>query len=320
MTVALAVDIGLVVLTLAVATWTINARETYAAVVGFVACGLLLTLVWMRLAAPDVAMTEAAIGSGLSGMLLLGAASRLRATEPAAGVERPGAAHRLAAGALCAAVTAGLAAVVLSLPAPPPTLAPEATSNLPRIGLGNPVTAVLLAYRALDTLLEKVVLLLALLGVWSLAPDQLWGGRARVWRVADGPPSGPLTLLAQVLPPFGLIVGVYLFWNGANAPGGTFPAGTILAAMWLLVLVAGSAKVPSVGRRWLRLVMVAGPMLFIVVALAGFAAAGAFLGYPEAYAKPLIVAIETVLTLSIAATLAMMVAGRPQEPREQVQP
>src|SRR6185437_10435116 len=75
MTFALAFDCGLAVLILAMAIWTIAARTTFPAVVGFVAYGLLLTLVWMRLAAPDVALTEAAIGGGLTGVLLLGATS-----------------------------------------------------------------------------------------------------------------------------------------------------------------------------------------------------------------------------------------------------
>ena len=79
-------------------------------------------------------------------------------------------------GALCAAVSAAIAATVLLLPDPAPTLAPEAAANLAATGVGNPVTGVLMAFRALDTLLEKVVLVLALIGVWSLAPDALWGG------------------------------------------------------------------------------------------------------------------------------------------------
>ena len=48
--------------------------------------------------------------------------------------------------------------------------------HLPETGLGNPVTAVLIAYRAFDTMLEKVVLVLAVVGVWSLAADRYWGG------------------------------------------------------------------------------------------------------------------------------------------------
>src|SRR6476659_6904475 len=67
MTIAAALEIALAMLVLGMAAWTIAARETFAAVVGFVAYGLLLALVWVRLDAVDVALTEAAIG-GLSGI------------------------------------------------------------------------------------------------------------------------------------------------------------------------------------------------------------------------------------------------------------
>src|SRR6478735_1112784 len=133
MSIATALEIALAVLVLGMAAWTIAARETFAALVGFVAYGLLLALVWVRLDAVDVALTEAAISGGLGGVLLL-------------------------------------------LPDPAPTLAPAAAANAAATGLGNPVTSVLMAYRAMDTMLEKVVLLLALIGVWSLAPDRVWGG------------------------------------------------------------------------------------------------------------------------------------------------
>ena len=98
MTIAAALEIALAVLVLGMAAWTIAARETFAAVVGFVAYGLLLALVWVRLDAVDVALTEAAIG-GLSGILLVGAAARLRASETPALAERPD--GRLRVGAAC---------------------------------------------------------------------------------------------------------------------------------------------------------------------------------------------------------------------------
>ena len=100
MTAGLALDAGLAVLVLAVAVWTIAARAAFAAVVGFVAYGLLLALVWVRLAAVDVALTEAAIGSGVTGAVLIAAAARLRPTEARSAAERPGAALRIAAGVL----------------------------------------------------------------------------------------------------------------------------------------------------------------------------------------------------------------------------
>jgi len=40
--------------------------------------------------------------------------------------------------------------------------------------------------------------------------------------------------------------------------------------------------------------------------------ADAFLAYPAGYAKPLIVAVEVALTLSIAVTLGMLGAGPPE--------
>jgi uncharacterized MnhB-related membrane protein len=90
MSVIQALDIGLALLVLAVAGWTIAAREAFASVVGYVAYGLLLSLVWVRLFAVDVALTEAAIGSGVTGVLLISAVVRLRKTEaPAAGEPSP---------------------------------------------------------------------------------------------------------------------------------------------------------------------------------------------------------------------------------------
>ena len=123
--------------------------------------GCLLSLVWIRLFAVDVALTEAAIGSGVTGVLLIGAAARLRGAETTAAEEALTGLTRLFAACLCLLVAAALAAVVLLLPDQGPTLAPQSMERLPETGLGNPVTAVLIAYRSFDTMLEKVVLVLA---------------------------------------------------------------------------------------------------------------------------------------------------------------
>jgi multisubunit Na+/H+ antiporter MnhB subunit len=302
-------DVSLVMLTIAVAGWVIVGRDAFAAVVGFVVYGLLLALVWVRLAAVDVALAEAAIGSGLTGTLLLGAAARL-SDDQASAAERPGVPLRLAAGLLSACVSAGLLGAILLLPDDPPSLAPAAAQNAAATGLGNPVTNVLMAFRAMDTLLEKVVLLLALVGVWSLASDRVWGGRPGPRRPVE--PHGPLSLLARLLPPVGIVVGIHVLWAGADRPGGAFQGGTILAAMWVLVMMAGLSDAPQIGRRWLRLALVAGPAVFLVVGLAGLALGDAFLAYPVAYAKPLILAVELAMTLTIAATLGLLLAGPPE--------
>jgi multisubunit Na+/H+ antiporter MnhB subunit len=309
MTMAFAFEIVLAVLLLAVATWSIATRHAFTAIVVFVVYGLLLAIVWIKLSAVDVALTEAAIGGGLTGALLLGAAGRLRADEaPAA--ERPGAILRLGAAVLSATIATALAAGVFFLPDPAPTLAPAAAENAAATSLGNPVTNVLIAFRAMDTMLEKVVLLLALVGVWSLAPDGLWGGRPGPRHQAD--PHGVLAFFARLLPPVGIVVGIYILWVGADHPGGAFQGGTILAAMWLLVLLAGLADTPPVSRRSLRLVLIVGPATFLIVGLGGLWLGDAFLAYPAAYAKPMILAIEFAMTLTIAVTLGLLLAGPPE--------
>jgi multisubunit Na+/H+ antiporter MnhB subunit len=310
MTVGLALEIALAAVVLSVAVWTVAARDTFAAVGGFVAYGLLLTLVWMRLGAPDVALTEAAIGSGLTGAMLLAASARLRASEAAVAAERPGGIVRGLAALLSVVVAAALVASVLFLPDPAPTLAPAAAENAAATTLGNPVTNVLMAFRAMDTMLEKVVVLLALVGVWSLAPDRFWGGRPGPRHEAD--PNGVLAFLARLLPPVGIVVGIYILWVSADLPGGAFQGGAILAAMWLLVMMAGLTDAPQVSGRSLRLLLLAGPVVFLLVGLGGLALGEAFLAYPVAYAKPLILAIEFAMLLTIAVTLGLLVAGPPE--------
>jgi multisubunit Na+/H+ antiporter MnhB subunit len=298
-------DLALVLLILTAAVWTIAVRDRRDAVIGFIVVGLLLSLAWMRLNAVDVSLTEAAIGGGATGLLLLRACARLVQAD----AERvlPHSLLRILTGLLCAVIAAGLAAIVLMPVEPPATLAPEAAANMGELGLGNPITVVLLAYRALDTLLEKVVLVLALIGVWTLTPDGLWGGAPASLRAQQS--SGALILLAQVLPPIGVVIGVYLIWNGADNPGGTFQGGTVLAAMWLLVMMADLREPPEIRLRKLRLLVVLGPFVFLFAGFAGFWIANGFLSYPPAFAKPIIVIVEAALALSIAVILGMLVAG-----------
>jgi multisubunit Na+/H+ antiporter MnhB subunit len=296
-------------LILGLAVWISTTRRAYSAAVGFVAYGLLLALVWVRLSAVDVALTEAALGSGLTGLLLLGAAARLAPYEAAEVAVAPGPGLRLPIGILCAVLAGGLATLVLLLPDPAPTLAPVVAAQLPATGVGNAITGVLLGFRAIDTLLETVVLLPALIGIWSLASDRGWGGRPGALTPLRS--DGALTLMARVLPPFGILVAIHLLWIGADEPGGKFQAAAVLAAMWVLILVAGLREPPPVISRPLRLALVFGPLIFIGIGLTGLWLAGAFLAYPEGYAKPLIVVIEFALTPSIAVVLGLLLAGPP---------
>ena len=228
---------------------------------GFLAYGLLLTLAWVLLHGVDVALTEAAIGGGLTGALLIGAVARLSGTQRAAQAEGPGMPRACWPPPSPVRSRWHSPCACLRSPRPRRRSRADAMAHIGPTGVGNPITAVLLAYRAMDTLLEAIVLVFALIGVWSLAPDAAWGGRPGVRHRAD--PDGILAYLARLLPPIGLIIGLYVFWVGADAPGGKFQGATLVAAMWLLVVMAGLADVPPISRRWLRLGLVAGPLAFI---------------------------------------------------------
>src|SRR5260370_11550884 len=116
-------------------------------------------------------------------------------------------------------------------------------------------------------MLEKVVLILAVVGVWSLAPDRYWGGAAGPRHVAR--PEGALAFLAQLLPPLGIVVAIHIVWIGANEPGGAFQGGAILAAMALIVMMARLTEAPEIRRRWLRLALIAAPAAVLAGGLPG---------------------------------------------------
>ena len=118
MSVLQSLDIGLALLVLAVAVWTIAAAEIFAAVVGYVAYGLLLSLVWIRLFAPDVALTEAAIGSGVTGVLLVTSGARLTSAGKASAAAPPRLSLRLSAAALSLLAAAALAGFVTACASP----------------------------------------------------------------------------------------------------------------------------------------------------------------------------------------------------------
>jgi cation transporter-like permease len=85
--------------------------------------------------------------------------------------------------------------------------------------------------------------------------------------------------------------------------------------MWLLVMMAGLADAPPISRTWLRILLVAGPLVFIAIGFAGAVTAGAVLAYPEGYAKLLIIIIEAALMPTLTLTLALLVAGAPERKR-----
>lgn len=288
-------------LLLGLAFGALHGRNLYTSVLLFIAFGLALALIWARLGAADLALAEAAIGAGLTGVLLFTALARQ--PGPADLPNATGTRLRLGAAAVVLPMLILLVQGLAPLSELEPRLPALITLHLDETGVSHPVTAVLLNYRAWDTLLELCVLLLALLGARQLGPRPL--DLAEPWPL--------LRAWARVLAPLLVLAAGYILWRGASAPGGAFQAGALLASGVVLLRLPG--LLPRL--RWssmpLRLLVLGGLLVFIGVALMTAWLGEGWLIYPSGAAKLLIVLIESVATLSIAASLSLLVVGEGED-------
>jgi multisubunit Na+/H+ antiporter MnhB subunit len=306
MELALMFDLILLITLIGLAWLLLASTDLFRAVVLFIAFGLLLALAWVRLGAPDVALAEAAIGAGITGALLLVGLGRLGSAEHCRFTgRRLTFLQRLSAPALIGVMIPSMTLILLL----ELRLLPRATAGQQELvnallaisGTDHGVTAVLMNFRAWDTLLEKGVLLLALIAIWSL--DQ-----ARpLFRQDDISPQ--LAGLARLLLPILIIIAGFVLWQGNQAPGGAFQSGALLSAGILLAILVGYS-LPS---RWqglaLRLLLTVGLGVFLLIAAGTLLITGHLLNYPAVLAGSLILLIELVATVSIAALLAAAVVG-----------
>jgi multisubunit Na+/H+ antiporter MnhB subunit len=300
--VGLALDLLLAAGLLWLAWRVLYSPDLFLSVVLFISFGLLVSLAYLRLRAPDVAMAEAAIGAALTGTLLLYTLRHMGVP-----VEPPRLAqHRLLTG-LALLMSAGLGWAILAIPGFNDGLVVQVTEQLRQSGVEHSVTAVLLNFRAYDTMLEVAVLLLALVGVWAVSTTEL--------RLPA--PAGVLRGMVGLLLPPGLLVGGYLLWVGAYQPGGAFQGGAVLGGLLVLLLLAGWRTLAA---GWLlRLALGAGLLAFLAVGVLAMVGAS-LLEYRLEAAKNLILFIEFFVALSVAATLAMLLLGRPPGSAGEQQP
>ena len=191
---------------------------------------------------------------------------------------------------------------VSTLPPYSEQMATLVSGNMGISGVKNPVTAVLLNFRAYDTLLEIGVLLLAAIAVFSIS-------HSSPMVETSSHPSPVAALLLRWLLPLIVLVGAYVLWIGSYAPGGAFQAGAILAGGGILFSSA-AARWPPFVTKALPWAMGAGLLTFLVVALSTMIVTGDFLKYPQSWAGALILFIEAAATISIATILTVLFIGR----------
>ncbi len=204
--------------------------------------GLIVSLAFVHLSAPDLAMTQVSV-EVVSIILLLLALNFLPQSDPAPDpVPR-----RLRDGAIASAV--GLGVGVLSwmlMTRDFETISGYYLDNSKPGGGGtNVVNVILVDFRGFDTFGEIIVLGIAALAIFALV-EALLDGRASV-RLANWRPAAPkaadrhpmmMVVATRLMMPISLTVGGYIFLRGHNEPGGGFIAGLVVAIALLMQYMA----------------------------------------------------------------------------------
>ncbi len=295
----------------------VQTRNLFVAVMLGGIFSLLLATNFFLLDAADVALTEAAVGAGISTVLLLGALSITADHETAPSSNR--------IIALIVVVSTMLVVIYATFDKPRfgDPMAPVHQHVAPwyfqttadAIDIPNVVTAVLGSFRAYDTLGEVFVVFTAGIGVLFLLG-------ARPGRYASRDPLGKIEdqglrhyliprIVGGLLIPFIMLFGLYVQFHGEYGPGGGFQAGAIVAAAIILyALLEGEDRALRVLPRKVLMAMIAGgALLYGAVGVAGMLMGGNFLDYSVLSSDPIkgqqwgIILIEAGVGLTVTGVM-----------------
>jgi multicomponent Na+:H+ antiporter subunit B len=174
------IELTLLVFVLGAAVATALLRDVFGSIVAFSAYSLGIAVIWVFLRAPDVGLTEAAVGAGVMTVLFL--LTIAKTVRPSNG--RTLEAIDLRALGVSAALVLVLSTTLFALPAVGAADAAAVSDDVTQYylqnaydetGVKNAVTAVLAAYRGFDTLGEAVVVYAAGVGLLIVLRTEVFG-------------------------------------------------------------------------------------------------------------------------------------------------
>jgi multicomponent K+:H+ antiporter subunit A len=215
-------------------------RYRLAALVVLSVVGLTVALAFVYFSAPDLALTQLCVET-VSILLLLLALNYLPQESPPETAVDNALRHFF----LACIAGGGVGWLTWAILTRPFTSISDyfIANSVPQGGGANVVNVILVDFRAYDTYGEITVIAIAALGVAAMLaalrlPARKTDDQGRPWAAERS--FLPLDLLVRALLPLALLVSLYLFIRGHNAPGGGFIAGLVAAvALVLLYLGAG---------------------------------------------------------------------------------
>jgi len=210
-------------------------RLTALIVIG--AVGLAVSLIFVHLSAPDLALTQLLVEMVTIALMMMALNYLPKQSKVS---RRP---LRKARDIAIAGVAGGGLAILAyaMMMSPADTISSELlVRSLPEAYGRNVVNVILVDFRGFDTFGEIAVFGIAALVVHAL----LRWARLKPDEVIPGPPAQlPIAAdLTQLLFPLALTVSIYLFLRGHNAPGGGFIAGLVFAVPVLVKYVLQGAR------------------------------------------------------------------------------
>jgi multicomponent Na+:H+ antiporter subunit B len=290
----------------------VRIRDLFAAVMLSGIFSLLLAANFFLLDAADVALTEAAVGAGISTVLFLSALAMT------ADKEKSPSSNRMIA--LIVVTTTMLALIYATFDKPAfgdpdapihQHIAPwyfETTRDA--IDIPNVVTAVLASFRGYDTLGEVFVVFTAGIGVLFLLSAPSGKPRQTTDIHSDGLRHYLIPrVVGRLLIPFILLFALYVQFHGDYGPGGGFQAGAIFAAAIILYsLLEGEKRaLEAIPQSWLIAMISGGAILYSVVGLVCMLLGGNFLDYSVLLDDP--IAGQHLGILVIEAGVGITVTG-----------
>ena len=202
--------------------------------------GLIVSLAFIQLSAPDLALTQITVDVVTTILLLLALNLLPRVSdEPASGTRWLHA---------CVAGLAGIGIGSLSYAVMTRNFDTISGYYLaeakPAGGGGNVVNVILVDFRGFDTFGEIIVLGIAAVAIFALLDTALRGAAARRLAAMRHPEqardSHPLlpVIATRILLPIAITVAIYIFLRGHNAPGGGFIAGLVIAIALIMQYIA----------------------------------------------------------------------------------
>ena len=274
---------------LLIAVAAIRLRDLFAVVMLFGIYSLLTAVLFMDLDAVDVAFTEAAVGAGVTTVLMLSSLRLVGRWEkrPMHGPLLPLLVVTITGGALIYGLSDAPLLGDASAPAHHHVAPHYLQQGLAEVGMPNIVTAVLASYRGYDTFGETFVIFTAGLTVLML----LGTGSATDVRPAHSPIADQIVLrvVVKFLIPFVLLYALYVQFHGDYGAGGGFQAGVIFATAFVLyVLVFGNQAAHDVmPAAWLPRLAAAGVLVYGGVGTFSLLLGKPFLDYGALAADPL---------------------------------